>query len=76
DYLDALVKYTGALPEVLQSYLPSYYDPNAELRPEDFDAQQLYNIEMGHVEYTQLLPYEKLVDDRWLQEAYKVVGRR
>lgn len=76
DYLDALVEYTGALTEVLQSYLPSYYDPNGELRPEDFDAQQLYNMDMGHVEYTDLLPYELMVDNTWLLEAYKQIGRR
>ncbi len=76
--LNAISKYTELDVEVLKK-LPDtatfYWDPNGEPNMESIMEMQQFYLDQGYLEYSELLPVEKLYDSSFAEYALEQLGR-
>ncbi len=76
--LNAISKYTGIEVEVLKK-LPDkslyFWNPNGEPNVESIMDMQQFYLDQGYLEYSELLPVEKLYDSSFAEYALEQLGR-
>jgi NitT/TauT family transport system substrate-binding protein len=72
--LAIISKYTNLPPEVIQSSIKSYYDPNCEFVYPSLEETQAYYVSRGYTEYSEPLPLSEVLDESFREEAVRRIG--
>jgi len=71
----AILSRATSLPvDLIEEAIAPYWDPDGRVNRDDLMAQQRFYQERGHLQYTDLLPIEALLDESWLDAAIRTLG--
>ncbi|HZR99591.1 MAG TPA: ABC transporter substrate-binding protein [Chloroflexota bacterium] len=74
EHLAILSRATGLPVDLIEESIAPYWDPDGRVNRDDLMAQQRFYQERGHLQYTDLLPIEALLDESWLDAALRTLG--
>lgn len=72
--LNIISKYTNLPPDLIQSSVKSYNDPNCEFIFPSLEDYQDYYISRGYTDYSEPLPLSNLIDEIYKDEAVRRLG--
>jgi NitT/TauT family transport system substrate-binding protein len=72
--LAIISEYTNLPPEVIQSGIKSYYDPNCEFVHQSLEETQNYYVSRGYTEFAETLPLSDVLDESFREEAVDRIG--
>jgi NitT/TauT family transport system substrate-binding protein len=74
EHIRILAQYTRLSPEVLRASAFNAWDPDLRIHGEDLLDQQRVHIQNGRTEFTEPLPLDRLVDERFQAAALQTLG--
>ncbi|MBI2953039.1 MAG: ABC transporter substrate-binding protein [Chloroflexi bacterium] len=74
DIIDVVSKATGQKPEVLKISVLPVFDPDGKIQEDFIQEQQQFFKDVGLLEYQELIPTGKIVDDTFVKYAVQQLG--
>lgn len=74
DLMDIVSKATGQKPEIIKAGVLPVYDPDGKIQTDFIEGQQQFFKDIGKLEYQEMKPLSKLVDDTFVKYAVQQLG--